>query len=1336
MNQNFIKTKTLAKRGSIMKCRVCILFAVAIFAISEIYAVPAYPYPIEVTQPDGTTLTIRLNGDERFNYTSTEDGYMIVKNHEDFYVYATVSQVGTVQPTARIARNANERTAVDAIFLQSLDVDSEIERLRDAANTGKIQKAAAAAQEDLPTIQRYPATGSPKALVILVNFTDKSFVTANPQTAFSNLCNQQGYSANGATGSVKDWYKASSYGKFAPDFDVFGPYTLPNNMAYYGANSGGNDVRPAQMTLDACVLAYNDGVNFANYDADNDGYIDNVFIIYAGHNEAEGGPANTVWPHRWVVSPGYNCTGSNMFNGKRLYDYACTSELRGSSGSTMAGIGTFVHEFAHVINLPDHYHTTSSSKNTLNYWSVMDMGSYCNNGRTPPLLSAYDRFYLGWHTPEQYTIGQKTLYPLSQSGTAAQTGQAYLLAVSNHNLNGKSPNPSEFFVIEYREKTGWDAYLGNNSTSNNSTATSGMLFWHIDYNASAWNNNSVNNYTGTNQTQSSHMRVYLEPTNGLSQTTPGNAFTSGSFIPKLWNGTSLTAITNITKNGTTNMTFGIYSVPPDNDLCANAFDLYCDATIQGTLAGATPTTPVKYSNNSDKNDVFYKFTTQNAGIHSVTLTFNTPYDIGLDLYSSCNTTNILASLTVPGTMFYDCTAGTDYYVRVIDRNGTGGSFNISLDCSVSWQIGYPNAADVTATLYKNTLTFSGTGAMQNFNFAPWYSVKNKIKNVVISNNITSIGNNAFLDCVSLTSVNIPNSVTSIGEFAFKNTSLTSIEIPNSVNTLGNYVFEAAPLKTVNINWATPLLINSTVFFLVNIENVKLYVPAGRQCQYSETPVWQDFNIVKQSQTITFPTVSTKTYGDVPITLSATSTSDLPIIYQSSNPEVAMVDGDTLIITGTGTTIITATQSSDCAYSSATQVTTLTVNKAPLTVIPNNATRKYGDANPELTFNYEGFVNNENASVITSSPIVATVATAKSPAGKYDITCSGGDVANYDFYYQTGTLTVSKALATITANNCSMVYGDTLPAFTCRYEGFLNGDTEKYLNVLPVFYCNVTSAGNAGSYLIIPSSAVSQNYSFNYQIGTLKIEKRPLSVIPNNATREYGDANPEFTFSYEGFVNDENSSVITASPIGATTATKNSTVGNYNITCSGGGATNYSFTTYGTGTLSVTKAPLTIKANDTTRKEGEPNPDFTFSYSGFKNGEDYPVLDKLPVATCIADENFIQGDYDIILSGGNDKNYSYILVNGTLKVTSSVNIGSVLANQLKIYPNPVKDEIIIDNGQWIINNNNIEIYDISGRKMVNCQLSIINYQLTINVSNLPSGIYILKIGDYRGRFVKE
>jgi len=531
------------------------LFFLCLFCLTSTYlfAVPAIPYPVEVTQPDGSVLTIRLHGDERLNYITTEDGYMITKNQQDFYVFATVSQSGEMEATAHIARNSDERNATDARFLKSLDVQAEIERYYNAESVSPKQMQRAAMQQaaqDQP--QRTPKTGSPKFIVLLVEFSDRQFVNrTTAQTRYSNLLNQQGYSTNGSTGCVKDYYTANSYGQFTPNFVVVGPVTVPNTAQYYCSNDG---ARVPQLVVDACTAA-DAIVDFSEYDNDGDSRVDNVLCFVAGWDRAQGGAdATNVWSHRYVVS------ASNSFDSKRVYDYFVTSELKGSSGSNMVNIGTFVHEFGHILGLPDYYHTTTSTKNTLNNWSPMDSGSYCNDSRTPPMFSAYDRFFLGWLTPEQYTSGQKTLYPLSQSGTAAQAGQAYLVAASTHNLNGASPNPSQFFVIEYREKTGWDAYLGTGTTS----GTSGMLIWHIDYSSTAWNNNSVNNYSGTTQTASSHMRVYLRPTNGGNTTTPGGAFTSGSFTPALWNGstTGLPQITNITKNGSTNMTFGGATVDP------------------------------------------------------------------------------------------------------------------------------------------------------------------------------------------------------------------------------------------------------------------------------------------------------------------------------------------------------------------------------------------------------------------------------------------------------------------------------------------------------------------------------------------------------------------------------------------------------------------------------------------------------------------------------------------------------------------------------------------------------------------------------------------------------
>lgn len=521
-----------------MEKHITLTFFCLLFFLSGSEAIPAYPHPVTITQPDGTTLTVKLSGDESRKMRSTVDGYVIKKNDKGFYTYAVRNQENRIVAGERIARDPDKRSATDLIYIRkALKADEVLSE--PVLKPSKIKRAPVVISST-----GFPKTGSPRSLVIMVNFKDRSFVTSNAQNAFYRLLNQENYSDNGGTGSARDYFKAASYGQFSPQFDVVGPYNLPENMAYYGANdpNTGDDVKPAYMIVDACKAADNAGVDFTQYDADGDGYIDNVFVYYAGYNEAEWGPDNSVWPHRWAVYPGNNYTNNQnlvTFDGKKVFDYACTSELKGSSGSNMCGIGTFTHEFGHVIGLPDYYHT-EEDKPTLDNWSIMDAGGYLNEGRTPPTYSAYDRFYLGWLTPaELASPADKSLYPLSQSTVPITNTakQAYLLSATTHNLSGTNPTPKEFYLMEYRKKTGWDAFLPGE----------GLLFWHIDYNQTVWDDNTPNNYTGTVQTASSHMRVYLQPLSGYS-VTPGSAFTSGSFDPKTWSGSSIgRAITNITK---------------------------------------------------------------------------------------------------------------------------------------------------------------------------------------------------------------------------------------------------------------------------------------------------------------------------------------------------------------------------------------------------------------------------------------------------------------------------------------------------------------------------------------------------------------------------------------------------------------------------------------------------------------------------------------------------------------------------------------------------------------------------------------------------------------------
>ena len=215
------------------------------------------------------------------------------------------------------------------------------------------------------------------------------------------------------------------------------------------------------MVAEACQMAHNDGVNFQDYDTNKDGMLDNVFVFFAGHNEAEGAGEKTIWPHQSDISH-----LNIRLDGVLVTSYACTSEYKGSAGMARCGIGTFCHEFGHVIGQPDFYDTDYKYYSVSN-WDIMCDGSYNNNGNTPPTFSAYERMYEGWLKPKQLTLpGQYTLTDIPFHK------EAYLIADGTHNLSGRNPNPSEFFLLDYRSgDNGWDAYLPGQ----------GMIVWHIDY---------------------------------------------------------------------------------------------------------------------------------------------------------------------------------------------------------------------------------------------------------------------------------------------------------------------------------------------------------------------------------------------------------------------------------------------------------------------------------------------------------------------------------------------------------------------------------------------------------------------------------------------------------------------------------------------------------------------------------------------------------------------------------------------------------------------------------------------------------------------------------------
>ena len=427
--------------------------------VCSAWAVPARRGGIVTTQPDGSQITVYQHGDEHFHWITNEKGDWLKMDNDGFY------------------------RVTEALSAEQVE----------ARRVASSKRAAMAA---------YPLNVAPRGLVILVNFTDVAFTTEKAEmdsmlTAV-NYTRNYSYTYRGkqynirSQGSARQYFEDVSFGQYNPHFDVVGPVTISKEHSYYGENnSKGRDSKPEYMIEEACKLADTEcNVDFSQYDNDGDGYVDFVFVIYAGYGEADGGGANTIWPHAWNL---YQAAGRRCeVDGKVIDLYACGNELDNFS-KKHTGIGTFCHEFSHVLGLPDLYVTNTASHTTMNEWDIMDYGPYNNEGNTPPAYSAYERFFLGWLQPRLITEPENiTLEELNSSNTALMITEG-----DSANLIGNDPNPTTFYMLENRQKEGWDEHLPGH----------GMMLTKVQYNYNRWYQNTVNN-------SSSKMGVDLVEANG------------------------------------------------------------------------------------------------------------------------------------------------------------------------------------------------------------------------------------------------------------------------------------------------------------------------------------------------------------------------------------------------------------------------------------------------------------------------------------------------------------------------------------------------------------------------------------------------------------------------------------------------------------------------------------------------------------------------------------------------------------------------------------------------------------------------------------------------------
>lgn len=487
-----------------------LLAAMSLAVPSLIWAVPADPRLRTATNPDGSTVEYRVHGDERFHVFTDASCTQIMHRNAAGFLENTLRDG---KPLAFNQENVGMLRAEALANSQNPEFFNYTPGVRQNAPSS-MQRMATLNADGRST---YPTIGNgTRSLVVLVEFQDVDFYVENPKEYFTRQLNEPGFSDYGGRGSALDYFTDVSHGLYTPQFDVYGPVKVSHDAAYYEDNNTG---RMASLINEALTSLHDSGeLNFADYDYDENGTLDTVFIYYAGYGSADS-DTKTIWPHQYDYQYYVSWSGAPQlkFDGVKAGPYACANELKGWNPRTglqswadgsepwVDGIGTFCHEYGHVLGLPDLYDVEYSGKAiTPGDWDVMDSGCYNFDGCMPPLYSAYEQWVCNWL---EYTeVEDGTHYDLKALGNS-DAPQAVRIRIPM-SADG-SRFQSEYFVIEARDNSKWDSCFPN----------PGLMVWRINYNKSTWMNNSVNSEKASN----------VEIVYAKSETNP--LFTGGAIYP-------------------------------------------------------------------------------------------------------------------------------------------------------------------------------------------------------------------------------------------------------------------------------------------------------------------------------------------------------------------------------------------------------------------------------------------------------------------------------------------------------------------------------------------------------------------------------------------------------------------------------------------------------------------------------------------------------------------------------------------------------------------------------------------------------------------------------------
>ena len=844
------------------------------------FATPAKPgFTRLLTLTDGSTVNATLVGDEHGHFWRGADGksYQLVTGTD---TYQEVSGQDIVQKAQQRRAQANQRRT---------------SRLapRKVGSVGSI-------------------TGQKKGLIILVNFSDVTFQSGNDNALYQRIANEENFSSGNFKGSMRDYFHAQSDGLFELMFDVVGPVTVSNTQAYYGENgSNGSDKHPAEMVIEALQLA-DSQVNYADYDWDTNGEVEQVYVIYAGKGEADSGEANTIWPHEWTLySAKYygDGSGAQTLDGVKIDTYACGGELDGRSGN-IAGIGTMCHEFSHCLGYPDFYDIDYSGGQGMGTWDLMCSGSYNGNSYQPAGYTSYERWVAGWKTPTEL-VNTQTISNMK----ALQTKGSDTYVIYNKGNN------NEYYLLENRQKTGWDASLPG----------AGLLILHVDYNQSVWSQNKPND-------DPSHQRMTWIPADNQYQKDENNNVTLAGMKNDPFPYGSVNA-------------FGKNTTPAATLYNKNSDDtFYLDSSIDNITQNSDGTISFNFNGESNVIPVDpYIYADESL---SFSTTINTSQTKQLEVMSEGLTEDITLTLTDANGVFSlgsttiskdDEEATVDVTFSPTTTGNYTGTITLTSAGAETVTVQLSGTATEPSTSDPNTTTFklvTSTDGLQS-------GMRYIIACGSASKAAGGIGSGTFLSGVDIT---LSNDVITINNdvavfvleqtndgWTFKNESTNqylrsttnknvSYSSTASAWTLSNgtagVIMTAGNAGTMLYNTSSPRFTTYTSDPTASMIQANLYM------EYSDggtTPV------TKQDVTMSFsPATATATMGEnfTEPTLT-TDPSGLTVTYSSSDTGVATVDASTGAVTlvAAGTTTITATFAGNDSYNSGTASYTLTVSAA-------------------------------------------------------------------------------------------------------------------------------------------------------------------------------------------------------------------------------------------------------------------------------------------------------------------------------------------------------------------------------------------------------------------------